>query len=98
MEIEIGVPILNRDFYLSEVEIAFFFSRFSVLDRDRGRVIEDRDFWNSYLPSQLTASTIVYGNPVLLATACTHEQYSRQQTTYHKRKQVLIVVFRARHS
>ena len=42
LEIEIEVPILNRDFPgFLEIAIAFYFSRFSILNRDRK--IEDRD-------------------------------------------------------
>ena len=57
LEIEIEMLILNRGFLdlaEIEIEIAFYFSRFSILNRDRDRNIEDRDS-SIFSPSPVNA-------------------------------------------
>ena len=79
LEIEIGCPILNRDFPdASEIEIAFYLCRFSILNRDRK--IEDRDSFDLSLPPQAAPHYSTRKN--------SFSQHSKQQTTHLKRKQL----------
>ena len=69
LEAEIGFQIPNLGSpYLSEIEIASSLPRFSIRNRDRDRMTDDRDYFDLSLAAEIT----LYQSHDVLSQKCEH--------------------------